>query len=48
MLLNNFTCVTQIELAEALGRSEELSAQMAQQSADLTRAVQALTSLSSL
>uniref|UniRef100_A0A7I4BR86 Uncharacterized protein n=2 Tax=Physcomitrium patens TaxID=3218 RepID=A0A7I4BR86_PHYPA len=37
-----------IELAEALGRSEELSAQMAQQSADLTRAVQALTSLSSL
>lgn len=37
-----------IELAKALARSEELSAQISQQSADLNRAVQALTSLSSL
>lgn len=37
-----------IELAKALARSEELSAQMVHQSADLNRAVQALTSLSNL
>ena len=48
ILLNKWTCGPQIELAKALARSEELSAQMAQQSADLNRAVQALTSLSSL
>jgi chromosome segregation ATPase len=37
-----------IELAKALAKSEELSAQLAQQSADLNRAVQAYTSLSNL
>jgi hypothetical protein len=47
-LLNNLTCAPQIELAKALARSEELSAHLAQQSADLNRAVQAYTSLSSL
>jgi hypothetical protein len=38
----------QRELAKAQAHAEELSAHVIQQSADLNRAVQALTSLSSL
>ncbi|KAG0561956.1 hypothetical protein M758_9G121600 [Ceratodon purpureus] len=37
-----------IELAKALARSEEMNSQLAQQSADMNRAVQAYTSLSNL
>jgi len=48
ILVYNLTFVSQIELAKALARSEEFSARVAQQSADLNRAVQALTSLSNL